>query len=147
MHQLSKSTKLESKTEVSAGGQMTKKLPGLLTGILQCAELCTTVGVSEGTWICSGRLLLMVYSSSLVGFSLHMSTSSRSMSPLIRRPLATRPTRVTPQSNGTLSDLRPGTHTHTHAVRTGSLSSATVYLVISEWSKKSLDVLSFSPHV
>lgn len=76
---------------------------------------------SDGTWICSGRLVLMVSSSSLVGFSLHMSTSSRSMSPLIRRPLATRPTRVTPQSNGALSHLRPATHTD--AVRTGSFRS------------------------
>lgn len=60
----------------------------------------------ERTWICRGRLALMVYSSSLVGFSLHISTSSRSMSPLISRPLATRLTRVTPHSTGVLSDLR-----------------------------------------
>lgn len=62
--------------------------------------------VTEGTWICRGRLALMVYSSSLVGFSRHISTSSRSMSPLISRPLATRPTRVTPHSTGMPSSLR-----------------------------------------
>lgn len=78
--------------------------------MIQPAEVCSSIGMGRPTWICSGRLVLMVYSSSLVGFSLHMSTSSRSMSPLIRRPLATKPTRVTPQSNGMLSDLRPGTH-------------------------------------
>ncbi|TNN30404.1 hypothetical protein EYF80_059443 [Liparis tanakae] len=45
-------------------------------------------------------LVLTVCSSSLVGFSLHIRTSSRSRSPLISRPLATRPTRVTPHSMG-----------------------------------------------
>lgn len=70
------------------------------------AEHCSTGGVTEGTWICRGRLALMVYSSSLVGFSLHISTSSRSMSPLISRPLANRPTRVTPHSTGMPSGLR-----------------------------------------
>lgn len=48
----------------------------------------------------------MVYSSRLVGFSRHISTSCRSMSPLMSRPLATRPTRVTPHSTGVASRLR-----------------------------------------
>lgn len=73
---------------------------------MHCAEHCSAGGAAECTWICRGRLALMVYSSSLVGFSLHISTSSRSMSPLISRPLATRPTRVTPHSTGVLSALR-----------------------------------------
>lgn len=73
------------------------------------AQRATTEGRrcwTEVTWICRGRLALTVYSSILVGFSLHISTSSRSMSPLISRPLATRPTRVTPHSIGMLSVLR-----------------------------------------
>lgn len=129
VHQFSKSTNLESKRQVSAGEAPGGCLQGLFS-VLNSLTARLLVCVCVGTWICSGRLLLMVYRSSLVGFSLHMSTSSRSMSPLISRPLATRPTRVTPHSNGTLSDLRPGTHTD--AVRTGSRSSAVFYLIISE---------------
>lgn len=50
------------------------------------------------TSICVGKLWQTVSSSVCVGLSLHISTSSRSMSPLIRRPLATRPILITPHS-------------------------------------------------
>lgn len=111
MLQFSKSSNFKSLTQRQVSCWRLWRNPlGRFTGMIQRAEVCSSVGMCKPTWICSGRLVLMVYSSSLVGFSLHMSTSSRSMPPLIRRPLATRPTRVTPQSNGMLSDLRPGTH-------------------------------------
>lgn len=98
---------------------------------MQNAEHCSAGGATEGTWICRGRLELMVYSSSLVGFSLHISTSSRSMSPLMSRPLATRPTRVTPHSTGMPSELRAdrwqpesltAVQTHIHNQRAGRIS-------------------------
>lgn len=48
------------------------------------------------TSICVGKLRQTVSSSVCVGLSLHIRTNSRSMSPLIRRPLATRPILITP---------------------------------------------------
>lgn len=50
------------------------------------------------TSICVGKLWQTVSSNVCVGLSLHISTSSRSMSPLIRSPLATRPILITPHN-------------------------------------------------
>lgn len=72
------------------------------------------------TSICGSRLSHTVRSSVSVGFSRHMSTSSRSMSPLIRSPLATRPILITPHKPPPpvgpllqlLSSLRHREHEH-----------------------------------
>lgn len=70
------------------------------------------------TSICRGRLSQTVRSSVSVGFSLHMSTSSRSMSPLIRSPLATRPILITPHKTpppvGPLLQLLPSLRRRKH---------------------------------
>lgn len=114
---------------------------------MHSAEHCSAGGVAECTWICKGRLALMVYNSSLVGFSLHISTSSRSMSPLISRPLATRPTRVTPHSTGVPSGLKadewqPASESLTAIQRTYNTNTAWEQLLSSQCSEQMIVFLN-----
>lgn len=59
---------------------------------------CGRTAPNELTWIWAGRLSLTIHNKVFVGFSLHMRTSSRSISSLISKPFATKPILITPHN-------------------------------------------------